>query len=124
MELRYRREALVGVLIVVAAAVFFYMMLWMRGKELRQGRGALATFGDVAGLKEGDPVRTSGVGIGQVKRVELIGPGRVDVWFSIGNAAAPKGDAAAVIRSLDFFGARYIEYSPGTSERLLPADSA
>ena len=79
MELRYRREALVGVLIVVAAAVFFYMMLWLRGKSLRGGETVRAAFADVAGLKEGDPVRTSGVKVGQVQHVELTAPGRVTV---------------------------------------------
>jgi phospholipid/cholesterol/gamma-HCH transport system substrate-binding protein len=124
MELRYRREALVGVLIVAAAVVFFWMMLWLRGKELRQGALVRASFADVAGLKVGDPVRTSGVSVGQVRRVALVEAGRVDVWFSVKQGPRPRADAAAAIRPLDFFGARFIEYLPGTAERMLDADSA
>ena len=124
MELRYRREAVVGVLIVVAAAVFFYMMLWLRGKSLRGGETVRAAFADVAGLKEGDPVRTSGVKVGQVQHVELTAPGQVTVTFDVRLGPAPRRNASAAIKSLDFFGARYLEYQPGHAAEPLGADSA
>jgi phospholipid/cholesterol/gamma-HCH transport system substrate-binding protein len=124
MELRYRREAVVGVMIVVAAAVFFYMMLWLRGKSLRGGEIVRAAFADVAGLKEGDPVRTSGVKVGQVQHVELTAQGLVTVTFDVRLGPAPRRDAAAAIKSLDFFGARYLEYQPGHAAEPLGADSA
>ncbi len=123
MELRYRREAVVGVLIVVAAAVFFYMMLWLRGKSLRGGETVRAAFADVAGLKEGDPVRTSGVKVGQVQHVELTAPGQVTVTFDVRLGPAPRRNASAAIKSLDFFGARYLEYQPGHAAEPLGADS-
>lgn len=124
MELRYRREAVVGVMIVVAAAVFFYMMLWLRGKSLRGGETVRAAFADVAGLKEGDPVRTSGVKVGQVQHVELTAQGLVTVTFDVRLGPAPRRDASAAIKSLDFFGARYLEYQPGHAAEPLGADSA
>jgi phospholipid/cholesterol/gamma-HCH transport system substrate-binding protein len=124
MELRYRREAIVGVMIVVAAAVFLYMMLWLRGKSLRGGEIVRATFTDVAGLNEGDPVRSSGVKVGQVQLVKLTGPGVVTVTFDVKLGPSPRRDAGAVIKSLDFFGARYIEYQPGHAAEPLSPDSA
>lgn len=124
MELRYRREAIVGVLIVVALAVFLYMMLWLRGRSLRGGEIVRATFADVAGLNEGDPVRTSGVKVGQVQDVKLTGPGQVTVTFDVKLGPSPRRDAAAVIKSLDFFGARYLEYQPGHAAEPLSPDSA
>ena len=33
MELRHRREALVGVLIIAGAAIFLFLSMWLRGKS-------------------------------------------------------------------------------------------
>lgn len=121
MELRYRREAAVGVLIIVATAVFVFGIMWLRGKSLRTGALVEITFADVSGLKVGDPVRTSGVTVGQVQDIRLIAPGKVDVFLELTSARAPRRDARATVRSLDFFGARYVDYDPGIAAQPLPA---
>ena len=121
MELRYRREALVGALIIVGAATFLFLSLWLRGKTLGAKDTVKATFDDVAGLKEGDPVRTSGVHVGAVSTIHLDSAGHVSVWLRIEHAPPPRADATAEIRSADFFGARYIEYSPGNAREPLGA---
>ncbi len=124
MELRYRREAMVGVFIIVAAAIFVLGMIWLRGKSLRSGQLVEIVFSDVSGLKVGDPVRTSGVTVGQVQDIRLISPGKVDVFLELTSAKAPRRDARAVVRALDFFGARYVDYQPGIAvEFLRPTDS-
>jgi len=121
MELRYRREALVGVFIIVAAAVFVLGMIWLRGKSLSSGERVEIVFSDVSGLKVGDPVRTSGVTVGQVKDIQLVSPGRVHVYLELTAAKAPRADARAVVRALDFFGARYVDYDPGIAAHSLSA---
>jgi len=121
MELRYRREAMVGVFIIVAAAIFVLGMIWLRGKSLRSGERVEIVFSDVSGLKVGDPVRTSGVTVGQVKDIQLITPGRVHVFLELTAAKAPRADARAVVRALDFFGARYVDYDPGIAAQPLAA---
>jgi len=124
VELRYRREATVGVFLIVAAVVFVAGMMWLRGKALRRGEILSAVFTDVAGLKVGDPVRTSGVAIGTVDRIDLERPGHVVVRLELRRHQSPRTDARAVIRALDFFGARYVDYEPGAAASPLPADSA
>lgn len=122
MELRHRREALVGSLIIAGAAIFLFLSMWLQGKSFSDRDQVKVVFDDVAGLKEGDPVRTSGVAVGQVRRIALVSPGNVDVWFSLDNAPVPKADASAEMRSADLFGARYIEYNPGTADVPLTGD--
>jgi len=122
MELRYRREAAVGVMIVVASVLFVLLMMWLRGQSLRRGVVLHATFDDVAGLKEGDPVQTSGVVVGQVSRIALGGPGEVEVTFEVRHGPQAREDAAVAIKLKDFFGARFLDYSPGRAARALPAD--
>ena len=124
MELRYRREAAVGLLLIVASAVFVLGMMWLRGKSLRTGELIEIVFADVSGLKIGDPVRTSGVTVGQVHDIRLAAPGKVDVFLELTTARAPRRDARAVVRALDFFGARYVDYDPGiAAQPLQPTDS-
>jgi ABC-type transporter Mla subunit MlaD len=47
-------------------------------------------------------------------------PGNVDVTFDVQHGPPPREDAQAQIVAADLFGARFIEYSPGTSSRPLP----
>jgi phospholipid/cholesterol/gamma-HCH transport system substrate-binding protein len=120
MELRYRREAAVGVFILVALLIFVFGMIWLRGKSLRSSELVETTFSDVAGLKVGDPIRTSGVAVGQIKEIRLLKPGQVLVLMNLKSGQQPRSDARAVVRSLDLFGAQYLDYDPGTSPQALP----
>jgi len=121
MELRYRREAAVGVFILVALLIFVFGMIWLRGKSLRSSELVETTFSDVAGLKVGDPIRTSGVAVGQIKEIRLLKPGQVLVLMNLKSGQRPRSDARAVVRSLDLFGAQYLDYDPGTSAQALAA---
>jgi phospholipid/cholesterol/gamma-HCH transport system substrate-binding protein len=115
VDLRYRREALVGAFLIAATVVFVLGLMWLRGKSLSRGEVVDVVFADVVGLKEGDPVRTSGVSVGTVKTIRLDRPGRVLVQMELTHRQEPRHDASATVRSLDFFGARYIDYRPGTA---------
>ncbi len=124
MELRYQREATVGLLLIVAAVLFVFGMIWLSGHQVRSGRILEVAFTDVSGLKVGDPVRTSGVDVGQVQDVRLIAPGRVVVFLKLAVPQRPRRDASAVVRALDMFGAHYVDYDPGTpTEPLLATDT-
>ncbi len=124
MELRYRREAAVGLLLILATAVFVLGMIWLRGKSLKSGKVVEIVFSDVSGLKIGDPVRTSGVSVGQVKDIRLVAPGRVDVFLELFAARPPRRDARGVVRALDLFGARYVDYDPGLAKEALPPNDS
>ncbi len=114
MELRYRREATVGLLLIIASVVFVLGLIWLQGRTLERGTRVEIAFTDVSGLKVGDPVRTSGVSVGEVADIRLVAPGRVIVTLNLGHGRRPRRDAQAVVRAADFFGARYVDYDPGT----------
>jgi phospholipid/cholesterol/gamma-HCH transport system substrate-binding protein len=119
MELRYKGEALVGALMIVGVATFVGLLMWLQGKSWHSGDLVHVTFESVTGLKEGDPVRTSGVRVGNVKSIRLVSPGNVDVLFDVQHGPPPREDAKAEIVAADLFGARFIEYTPGISPRPL-----
>lgn len=122
MELRYKREAAVGLMIIAGAVTFVMLMMWLRGKTFSHGEIVKVTFNDVGGLKEGDPVRTSGVTIGHVTTIRLVSSGNVEVAFDIKAGPSPHADASARILSQDFFGAKFVDYTPGVARDMLPAE--
>jgi phospholipid/cholesterol/gamma-HCH transport system substrate-binding protein len=59
--------------------------------------------------------------VGQVKDIQLVSPGKVHVYLELTAAKAPRADARATVRALDYFGARYVDYDPGIAAHPLSA---
>ncbi|HJS42638.1 MAG TPA: MlaD family protein [Gemmatimonadales bacterium] len=123
MDLTYKQEVGVGAFVLVGVAVFLVGMFWLTGQSLRtSGMSVDVMFESVAGLKQGDPVLVSGVKKGRVARVSLERVRSVRVTLEISRDVRPHIDASAAVAALDLFGARFIDYSPGTPEKeLLPS---
>lgn len=121
MELRYRREVLVGMMLIGAAAAFVGGMLWLKGRGFRNGTPVSIAFTDVTGLKVGDQVMMSGVVVGNVRSMELQPDGRVLVVAGIREAPPPRADARFAVRARDLLGAKYVDYHPGAAREPLPA---
>ena len=120
MDLYYKQEIRVGLLVIVAVAGFFGGLMWLTGRSFTTGRLEVkAAFAEIGTLTEGDPVQISGYMVGTVGQVELEEEGRVIVRLEVDRRFRPKVDATVAIRALDFLGAKYIEYSPGTSTSFL-----
>ena len=83
----------------------------------------LIRFSNVQGLRTGDAVQVSGVRVGRVQNVELKNVDTVIVRLAVDDHVRPHTDATAGIAALDVFGARYIDYKPGTAPKML-GDSA
>lgn len=118
MDLHYKQEVTVGLLVVVALTVLVGGLTFLSGKSIL-GAGTV-TFGvqfeNVSGLVGGDPVHISGVRVGRVAGIDLRDVGNVVVWLEVGKGVRPKADARAFVRPLDAFGAMYVDYYPGRGE--------
>ena len=123
MDLTYKQEVGVGAIVLVGVAVFLVGMFWLTGQSLRtSGLSVDVMFESVAGLKQGDPVLVSGVKKGRVARVALQRVKSVRVTIEISKDVRPHIDASAAVASLDLFGAKFIDYNPGTPEKdVLPS---
>ena len=121
MDLYYKQELKVGVMVIVAVAVFVVGLLWLSGQRI--GPGSTVTvpvrFTNVSGLDPGDVVQVSGVKVGQVANVVLEDVGSVMVYLDVNRANRPHTDAKALVASLDFLGAKYVDYIPGNATELL-----
>ena len=120
MDLYYKQEITVGLLVIIAIVGFFAGLMWLTGRSFTTGRiDVTAVFEEIGTLTEGDPVQISGYMVGTVAAVDLEDEGRVSVTMEVDGRFRPKADARAAIRALDFLGAKYIEYSPGTATNFL-----
>jgi len=117
MDLYYKHEIRVGILVIVAVTVFFGGLMWLTGRTFNTGRiDVHAQFDEVGSLTEGDPVQISGYMVGLVSDVHLEREGVVRVTMEVDGRFRPKSDATAAVKALDFLGAKYVEYSPGSAQ--------
>ena len=120
MEVRYKEEVAVGAMVIIGLIVFTMGMFWLTGRSIvSKGVAVSVVFKNVMGLKEGDPVRISGVKKGQVDHVELAGVGKVTVRVRLDPDVAPHRDATATVASADFLGAKFVDYNPGSADSAL-----
>jgi phospholipid/cholesterol/gamma-HCH transport system substrate-binding protein len=121
MDLYYKQEVSVGLLVIVAVVGFFAGLMWLTGRSFGSSQIEIPVqFSDVGTLTDGDPVQISGVRVGRVAGASLEEEGHVLVLLEVDNRYRPRVDARVSIKSLDFLGAKYIDYSPGRSETVLP----
>lgn len=124
MDVKYSREVAVGTIVLIAIGIFIFGTMWLSGKSLSPGDDFVQVqFENAAGLKEGSPVRVSGVPVGRVERMEFRGYGDVRTWLSLPDRVTPKSDASAEIVSVSLVGDYAIDFTPGEAAAPLGADA-
>jgi phospholipid/cholesterol/gamma-HCH transport system substrate-binding protein len=116
MDMTYKQEMGVGALVLAGLVLFVVGLFWFSGRSIRhRGISTKVQFTNAIGLKEGDPVLISGVKVGRVSAVDLQRVGKVMVTLELSGdpLVRPRTSAAAVVGSVDFFGAKMVDYSPG-----------
>src|SRR3989442_6566513 len=118
MELSYKEEVSVGVMVIAGLVVFTIGMFWLTGRSFTStGVTVRAEFANVKGLKEGDPVRVSGVKKGRVQQVQLQRVGRGAGTTQPSPDVRPHRDATPAGPAPDFLGAMDVAYDPGAAPR-------
>lgn len=125
MHKRKRNLIAVGLLTIVAAAIFFWGLFWMLGTPVfRGGMDVTLLLSDGGGLKRSDRVQVQGVQIGTVRSIELSPRGGVvvDLRLDREDLALPADTRAAI--SGDVFGAHVVDLIPGNSAiSISPGDT-
>jgi phospholipid/cholesterol/gamma-HCH transport system substrate-binding protein len=121
MDLHYKQEVTVGLLVVAALAILVGGLTYLSGKSVVGARTLTVPvkMDNVAGLGEGDPVQISGVRVGRVSGIDLRGVGDVVIYLEISRTVRPRVDAKVFVRPLDAFGAMFVDYYPGHSDEVL-----
>ncbi|MDQ2669109.1 MAG: MlaD family protein, partial [Gemmatimonadota bacterium] len=124
MDVKYSREVAVGTMVLIAIAIFVFGTMWLSGRSLSPGDDFVQVrFENAAGLKEGSPVRVSGVPVGRVERIEFEGYGDIRTWLSLPDQVEPKSDASAEIVSVSLVGDYAVDFTPGSAPTALASDA-
>jgi len=125
VEVSYKEEVGVGALVILGVVLFAVGMFWLTGRSVvSKGVTVDIAFKSVSGLKEGDPVRVSGVRKGRVNKVRLDRVERVIVQVLLDPEMRPREGAKATVAAADFLGAMFVDFDPGPADApLLPADA-
>jgi phospholipid/cholesterol/gamma-HCH transport system substrate-binding protein len=124
MDLSYKREAAVGMVIIAAIVLFVVGTTWLSGRSVSGSSDDYwkIQFRDAGNLKASSPVRISGVPVGRVEDIKLVEAGKVLVFISIPDRITPKVDATASIVAVGFVGDVAVEFNPGDAPIPLKKD--
>jgi len=122
-----KTETIVGIFIVAAIGIFFYMSISIGSFRLDKDRyeSYKAYFDDTAGIEIKDRVKIAGVDVGWVERVSLDPSGKALVHFYIRKENQLARNAYAVVRQETMLGNKYLEVATGDSSTgiLLPGSA-
>lgn len=119
MENQIRNLTALGLLVIVAGAIFVWGFFFLMGDPLLTGGDeVVVVMEDGAGLNRGDRVQLHGVQVGTVRRVELRSASRVNVKIKVDNGVRLPADTRAVSRA-DVFGATTVDLVPGDALVML-----
>ena len=115
-----RRAVVVGIFIFLGLAIFIWTVLTLGSQKKTFANSIMikSFFENVNGLQQGNNVWFSGVKVGTIKKVNLIGNGRVEVDVNIDDQSLPfiRKNAKARLSTDGLIGNKIIEIYGGTSK--------
>lgn len=121
MDLHYKQEVTVGVLVLTGVALFLGGTMWLKGSRFSAGDTSVqVAFADAGTLKRGSVVRVSGVNLGAVEDIEFQSVGKVLVRLGLSPKVSPRIDATARLATIGLVADAVIIFHPGTASEPLP----
>lgn len=119
-----RLELKVGLLVLVAAAIFVGFVVVLGNFSWRSGFVLYADFDYVGNLQPGAPIKVSGIKVGKVRELSFRGGAldpavnrrvqvRVEAWLEDRAREAIRADAELFINTAGVLGEQYLEIVPG-----------
>ncbi len=120
--MRFKKEFIIGFVSLVALVGLIFGIKFVKGNNpFKNSHIVYAVYESVDNLKEGNPVRISGLSVGQVTGVELIHDKGAKVLVSLNletDFEIPKNSTAQII-DMDFMGSKGIDIMLGDSKEYL-----
>lgn len=122
MKTDRKKEIIVGIVSLASLVILILALLF--GENIISQKNkytAIIEFQDVGGLQSGDPVMLSGVSIGKVKSVKLVGR-KVQVEVFLEDISEFRSDVSAKISMISLMGGKKIDIVPGNSSEKYNPD--
>jgi len=119
---RFDLELSVGLFFIVGIACLAYLSIRLGKMEVigNSGTTIYAEFSNSGGLKNGSVVEIAGVEVGRVKKITL-DEYQAKVQLQIDKKVEIQEDAIASIKTNGLIGEKYIEITPGGSDKIIEA---
>src|SRR5208337_1866041 len=115
-------ELAVGGFVLLGLICLAYLAIHLGKMEVwGGGYRVVANFDNVSGLGQGAPVEVAGVQVGRVEAIRLTPGDRAVVTLRLEPGLQLHDDAIASIRTKGIIGDKFIQLSPGNSEKLISA---
>jgi phospholipid/cholesterol/gamma-HCH transport system substrate-binding protein len=117
---KFDLELTVGLFIIAGILCLGYLSIKLGKMEVWGGKGydLYALFSEAGGLKSGASVEIAGVEIGRVKNITL-DHYQARVVIDLSENVKIQEDAIASIKTKGLIGEKYIEITPGGSEKVI-----
>ena len=115
-------EMAVGIFVLIGVFCLGYISIRLGRLEVI-GRGYYTVYADfekAGGIKQGSSVEIAGVEVGRVKSISLDNY-QARVELSIEKTVKLQEDAIASIRTKGLIGEKFVQITPGGSDRTIPA---
>ena len=111
----------VGVFLIIGLLAVAWLSVRLGRVDLLGGGGYVvsADFPTVGGLKAGSPVEIAGVPVGSVDKIVLV-EDQARVVMSIRTGIKLQDDSIASIKTKGLIGEKFVQISPGGSDRTIP----
>ena len=117
---RFDLELSVGIFILAGILCLGYLSIRLAKMEILGGEGyeIHAIFSDIGGLKEGASVVIAGVTVGRVRAITMEDY-EAKVVLSFPKEVKLQEDAIASIKTKGMIGEKYVQITPGGSEKII-----
>jgi phospholipid/cholesterol/gamma-HCH transport system substrate-binding protein len=117
---KFDLELAVGLFIIAGVICLGYLSIKLGKMEIVGERGyeIYGIFSNVGGLKVGSSIEMAGVNVGQVKSIRLENY-QANVVLNLPKGLKIQEDAIVSIKTRGLIGEKYIEITPGGSERII-----
>jgi phospholipid/cholesterol/gamma-HCH transport system substrate-binding protein len=115
-------ELAVGFFVLIGVLCFGYLSIKLGRLEFfgKEKYVLYAKFEKAGGIKPGAVVEIAGVEVGSVKSITLNKDYQAEIALIINKDVKIQEDAIASIRTKGLIGEKYVEISPGGSDKILP----
>lgn len=121
MKKKFNIEVMVGFFVLIGILSLAYLSIKLGRLEVIGSKGYVvyAAFDRAGGIKQGSVVEIAGVEVGKVKSVVLDKDYQALVGIVLHSDVKIQEDAIASIKTKGLIGEKYIQITPGGSEKLI-----
>lgn len=117
---RFDLELMVGLFMIAGMICLGYLSIQLGKMEVVGGKGyeVYAIFSNIGGLKTGSSIEIAGVDVGRVRSIRLDNY-QAHVVLKLPRSVKIQEDAIASVKTKGLIGEKYVEITPGGSEKII-----